>query len=205
MDIPRPKKKIALTAAERKAISRANQSEEAKEKEKSRNREDKKTPKAMAKTRERMKKIHTAKMKKKEKEEKFPQPPELRRKILGERSTMVNEIWMYVEVNCYPGCKFTWYKDGKELQKTKGKIWIRQIWYFKTIDGIQRKGNSSLEISRPNPNDAGLYTVRVTNEHGESEHSFKVDFMPEQEGKRWKLKESIDENYVPSKVRNVIK
>ena len=48
MDIPRPKKKIALTAAERKAISRANQSEEAKEKEKSRNREDKKTPEAMA-------------------------------------------------------------------------------------------------------------------------------------------------------------
>ena len=66
MDIPRPKKKIALTAAERKAISRANQSEDAKEKEKSRNREDKKTPEAMAKTRERMKKIHTAKMKKKE-------------------------------------------------------------------------------------------------------------------------------------------
>ena len=48
MDIPRPKKKIALPAAERKAISRANQSEEAKEKEKSRNREDKKTPEAMA-------------------------------------------------------------------------------------------------------------------------------------------------------------
>ena len=45
MDIPRPKKKIALTAAERKAISRANQSEEAKEKEKSRNREDKKNSK----------------------------------------------------------------------------------------------------------------------------------------------------------------
>ena len=155
MDIPRLKKKIALTAAERKAISRANQSEEAKEKEKSRNREDKKTPEAMAKTRERMKKIHTAKMKKKEKEEKFPQPPELRRKILRE---MVKEIRMYVEVNCYPGCKFTWYKDGKELQKTKGKIWIRQIWYFKTIDGIHRKGNSSLEIRMPNPTDAVSYT-----------------------------------------------
>ena len=193
MNDPKVKEKIPLTAAQRKERSRANRSEEAAEKERERNRKDKTTPKAMEKTRERMKAIHKAKMEEKERREKFPQAPEL--KFVGMNDHCIGvgfhpTVYMSISVNCFPRCTFTWFKDGEEIQEPKGKISISDRWDFKTIDGIQRRAAGTLKIIRPNTTDSGIYLVRVTNEHGEMEYSFQVEMIPK-EGKGWRLKEPV--------------
>ena len=124
---------------------------------------------------------------KKQKEE-WPEAPQLHSKRLydlngGHRVTetcsiVSISIKMQVEVKCFPRSSFMWFKDGIEIVPKKGRIRCWQDWEFKTVFGLKRESNSTLELVRPTLEDEGIYTVKVINQHGEIESTFNVNFTP---------------------------
>ena len=69
-----------------------------------------------------------------------------------------------------------------------GKHKINSSWIFKglpvkyengeKVRTIHRESTSQLHVSKVELSDAGLYRVRVRNEHGSVERSINVDFTP---------------------------
>ena len=185
-----PEKPIIIpkTAAERKRQSRAKQSQEKMVQDKARNRQNMRTSEELAKTRMRLQKHQKIKMDEKKQKEEWPEAPQLHSKRLydlngGHRVTetcsiVSISIKMQVEVKCFPRSSFMWFKDGIEIVPKKGRIRCWQDWEFKTVFGLKRESNSTLELVRPTLEDEGIYTVKVNNQHGEIESTFNVNFTP---------------------------
>ena len=189
-NVPEQPMIISKTAAERKRQSRAKQSKEKMVQDKARNRQNMGTSEEMAKTRKRLQKHHKIKMDEKKQKEEWPEAPQLCWKSLYDWqggcwhsvtetcSIASPSIEMKAVVKCFPCSSFMWFKDGIEIVPKKGRIKCWESWEFKTVFGLKRCSTTCLQIERPTLEDAGIFTVKATNQHGENEYTFNVNFTP---------------------------